>query len=298
MGGRGSKSTVTSGGGGGILQNAAQYQINQEPPQQVSTATQATQANNQNFPDTDSSPFHQLYNGAGYFQSQTMTADQVWATLEYLRDDTGNADSWSTKGTAAQNASQSPLHSMAQNMNNLMVYNAQNGLPLTSGMSANQMFTHKHLMGAMHNLGQNLNLTRYDHPRFLNRILAEAGLGPNVDYSRMSLSQLQQVLVGRIYNEGKFLSTSYNNFAKIRNDPNIDNTFLHRAVRIEYKSKASTQAFMPGKAPRRDFGEVVLSPDTNGKIVGVRFDNSVKVRKQGSAGLSNLPQLVLTVETE
>ena len=296
MGGRGSKSTVTTGSSQSAAQTAAQFQILQDPPQQANTATQATQANNQAFSDTDNAPFHQLYNGAGYFQSQTLTADQVWATLDYLRDDTGNSDSVTRSGTAAQNATQSYAHSMAQNMNNLMVYNAQNGLPSTSGMSQNQLFTYKHLMGAMHNLGYNLNLTRYDHPAFLNRVLSEAGIR-NANFSNMSLSQLQSVLVGRTYNEGKFLSTSYNNFKNINNS-STNQTFMHRAVRIEYQSKASTQAMMPGRAPNRDFGEIILSPNTNCRIVGIRYDNSVRVRQQGTAGLSNQKQLVLTVETD
>ena len=293
MGGRGSKSTVTTSG---PAFNPSQYQMMQEPPQQAPQASQAQQANNQTFPDTDNSPFHQLHGGAAYFQSQTLTPDQVWGTLEYLRDDTGRADSWSTRGTAAQNATQSSLHSMAQNMNNLMVYNAQNGLPANSGMSANQEYTYRHLNAAMHNLGQNLNLTRYDHPAFLNRILSNTGIR-NADYSKMSINQLKQVLTGVTYNEGKFLSTSYNNFRNITN-PNTLNTFVNRAVRIEYKSKASTQAMMPGRAPGRDFGEIVLSPKTNCRIVDVKLDHSVKVRKQGTSGPSNLSQLVLVVETE
>ena len=292
MGSRGSNSTMTA-----AQQTArmAQYQLVQDPPQQANTQTQATQANNQSFPDTDSRPFHQLKNGAGYFQSQTLTADQVWATLDYLRDDTGNKSSYSTAGTPAQNATQSTLHSMSQNMNNLMVYNAQNGLPVTSGMDGNQKFTYNGLMSAMHNLGQNLTLSRYDHPRFLNRILSEAGI-KNADYSRLSVNQLQSALVGRTYNEGKFLSTSYNDFARIANS-STQNTFMHRAVRIEYRAKASTQAMMPGRAPGRDFGEILLSPNTNCKIVGVKYNN-VNVRKQGTAGLSNQKQIVLIVETD
>ena len=294
MGGRGSNSTVTAGGGG--ANNFSQFQLSQEPPQMAATQQQAQQQNNAAFNDTDNADYHALYNGAGYFQRQNLTPDQVMATYEYLRNDTGGQlNSVSNAGTAAQNATQSPLYTMSQNMNALMQYNHDHGLPMESGMNANQRYVMQGMISAMHNLGYNLNLTRYDHAPMVNKLLQQAGIRKN--FQSMSAQDIAKALVGRTYNEGRPLSTSYNNFKDIT-DPRTRMTYINRAVRIEYKAKASTQAMMPGNGPGGRFGEMVLSPSTNCKIVGVRYDNSVKVRQQGTSYLSSQPQLVLVVETE
>ena len=44
---------------------------------------------------------------------------------------------------------------MSQNMNHAMAMGQK--------LTANQQFVHDNLMGAMHNIGYNVNLTRYDH---------------------------------------------------------------------------------------------------------------------------------------
>lgn len=281
MGGRGSKSGLTARPRVTPAPPQA-FQIQQQPPQIQLTPQQAQQANNAVFSDTDNAPFHDLYNGAQYFQQQNLTADQMTATIQYLRD-----DKETIKGVQTQ-------YSMAQNMNWLMQQNADQGLPIDHGMNANQRFTLKHMMGAMHNLGYNVNLTRYDHGEFVNKILQKAGF--RGDFTQMTTAQLQQALTGKTYGEERLVSTSYNNF---KNAPQANNTFMHRAVRIEYQAKASTQAMMPGNGPGGRFGEVVLAPSggkENYRIVGVRHDNSVGVRQKGTSWYSSQPQLVLTVE--
>ena len=278
MGGRGGASGLNVGP---VTTRQAQYQIQIDPPQIVSTAQQAQTANNAAFSATDNAPFHDLYNGQQYFQRQNLTADQINATIQYLRSDT-------EPGT---------LYSMSQNMNYLMTQNAAKGLPITTGMNANQLYTYRHMMGSMHNLGYNVNLTRYDHGDFVNTLLAKAGVRGN--FSGMSESQLSRVLVGKTYGEEKLISTSYNNFKNA--PPNTKSTFINRAVRIEYRAKASTQAMMPGNGPGGRIGEIVVAPSggrENYRIVGVRYDNSVNVRQKGTAWLSNQKQLVLTVEVD
>ena len=76
---------------------------------------------------------------------------------------------------------------------------------------------------------------------------------------------------------------------------------MNRAVRIEYKATAGTQAMMPGKGPGGNVGEILLAPSGNRqnfKIVGVREDPTVRVRQKGTSWLSNQKQIVITVETD
>ena len=281
MGGRGSKSGLTARPRVTPAPPQA-FQIQQQPPQIQPTAPQAQQANNAAFSDTDNAPFHDLYNGAQYFQRQNLTIDQITATVQYLRSD---------KEAGTQ-------YSMSQNMNTLMQNNADAGKNITDGMNANQRFTYRHLMTAMHNLGYNVNLTRYDHGDFVNKLLAQSGFR-NADFTQMSVAQIQQALTGKTYGEERFLSTSYNNF---KNAPQSSkDTFMNRAVRIEYRAKASTQAMMPGNGPGGRIGEILLAPSggrQNFRVVGVREDSSVRVRQQGTNWLSNQRQLVLTVEVD
>lgn len=279
MGGRGSKSGLTPNPGR-ISPQA--FQIQQQPPQIQVTPQQAQQANNAAFSDTDNAPFHDLYNGAQYFQRQNLTIDQVTATVQYLRlnGDSGNA------------------YSMSQNLNEKMRQNAEAGRPLDSGLSANERFVLKHMMGAMHNMGYNVNLTRYDHGEIVNKLLAQNGFA-NADFTRMSVAQLQSALMGTRYNEERLVSTSYNNF---KNAPqNTKDVFMNRAIKFEYKTKASAQAMMPGNGPGGKIGEVVLAPSqgrNNFRIVGIREDTSTKVRQKQTNWLSNQNQLVFTVEVD
>lgn len=287
MGGRGSNSGIgggggfgTGGGGGGGSFNPQNFQMNQQPPQIAITQQQAQQANQTTFKSVDNSPFHQLYNGKQYFQSQNLTADQMNAVIQYLRDD-------KEAGT---------LYSMSQNLNMALATAADNGV--APKLNANQQYTYRHLMASMHNLGYNVNLTRYDHPAIVNKLLSQVGV-KNADFTRLSDKQLSKLLVGHTYGEEKFLSTSYNGF---KNAPlSSKNVFMNRAVRIEYKAKASTQAMMPGNGPGGNLGEMVLAPSggrKNMKVVGVKYDTNVKVRQQGTSWLSNQNQLVLVVEVD
>lgn len=276
MGGRGSSS-----GYGQQTQAPQAFQMQQQPPQIVATAQQAQAANNSVFSATDNAPFHDLYGGQAYFQKQNLTIDQTLATIQYLRAD-------KEAGTN---------YSMSQNMNFLMMQNAAQGKPLTAGMNANQLYTYRHMMASMHNLGYNVNLTRYDHGDFVNNLLRQAGV--TKDYSQASVAQLSRALVGRTYGEERMVSTSYNNF---KNAPQSSkDTFMNRAVRIEYKAKASTQAMMPGNGPGGRIAEIIMAPSAgrqNYKVVGVRYDNAVNVRQKGTNYLSSQKQLVLTVEVD
>lgn len=223
------------------------------------------------FADYDDADYHQLYNGRQYYQQQKLDANQQRAAANYL-------ESQSERGS---------LYSHSQNMN----YQMATGQPLTGKYKQ----THDGLMSAMHNIGYNLTLTRYDHDGMVNSLLRAVNAGTN--YEKLTQAQLQKALVGRTVNENKFLSTSYNNF---KNAPNsTKKTFDTRAVKINYKVKAGTQAMMPGRGSGGDFGEIVLAPtngtaNKGGKITDVRLTGQM-VRRKGTQTY-NQPRIEIDIE--
>lgn len=249
-----------------------QQQPQQQPAQQNTAATQAQQAPQQTqqpakptvnydahgFADYDAAPYHQLYNGKQYYAQQKLTAKQQQAAANYLE----------------ANPEPGSLYSHCQNMNYMMA----TGQKLTGKYKQ----THDGMMSAMHNIGYNVELTRYDHADMVNGMLKTLGAG--TDYEKMSQKALTKALVGQTVSENKFLSTSYNNF---KNAPSSTKSiFDSRAVKITYKTKAATKAMMPGVGSGGDFGEVVLAP-TNGKsnkagtITSVKLTNQM-VRRKGT----------------
>lgn len=285
MGGRGAnsgKSTKTIGTiGGGSMASVQQQQsaggvrmqMQQQPPKTAATPQQAAAANNQAFAATDSSPYHQLYNGRQYYQAQNLTVSQQMAAMDYIDPDP-------TPGS---------LYSASQNLNTAML----NGSKLT----AQQAYTKNMLESSMHNLGYNLSLTRYDHSAWLNGLLSGTGLNMNT----ATVAQLQKALItGKPFYENRFLSTSYNDF---KNAPASD-PFRDRQVKIVFKAKASTQAMMPGdtydkSGKKLSWGEMLLAPNAKQKIVGVRELSKNGGRPKGTPpGTKGLRQIEVTVEVE
>lgn len=223
------------------------------------------------FADHDDAGFHQLYNGRQYYQQQKLDAKQLKAAANYL-------ESQPEPGS---------LYSHSQNMNYMMA----TGQTLTGKYKQ----THDGIMSAMHNIGYNVTLTRYDHAPMVNNMLQAVGAGSN--YEKMTAAQIKKALVGRTVNENKFLSTSYNNF---QNAPqNTKQIFDSRAVKINYKVKANTQAMMPGKGSGGDFGEIVLAPtngtaNRGGVITDVRLTGQM-VRRKGTQTY-NQPRIEIDIE--
>ena len=232
------------------------------------------------FRATDDADFHDLYNGREYYERQQLTDTERRAAESYIESETETGS----------------LYSHSQNLNWLMMQNAAKGLPVTTGMTAKQLETYNGMMSAMHNLGYNVNLTRYDHDNFINDLLTKAGVR-YPDYTRMTADQLRTTLVGTRYGEERLITTSYNNF---KNAPEeTKRVFMNRAVRIEYRAKAGTKAMMPGNGPGGRIGEIVMAPSggrENFRVLDVRYDDSVHVRKKGMRGLSSQRQLVIVVE--
>lgn len=223
------------------------------------------------YADHDDADYHQLYNGRQYFQQQKLNTAQQRAAANYLED----------------RPEPGSLYSHSQNMNYMMA----TGQKLTGKYKQ----THDGLMSAMHNIGYNVELTRYDHPDMINGMLKAVGAGTN--YEKLSQSSLKKALVGKSVNENKFLSTSYNGF---KNAPqNTKQIFDSRAVKIYYKVKANTQAMMPGKGTGGDFGEIVLAPtngtaNRSGKITDVRLTGQM-VRRKGTQTY-NQPRIEIDIE--
>ena len=243
-----------------------------QPDQVVPTAQMAQNANNGVFSDTDPSDYHDLFDGRGYFQRQQFGIDSELARQNYLA---ANPESTMYGGDG--------VHSLSQNMN----WEMMNDLP----MSPTHQATMDGLNEAMHNLGYNLNLQRYDHGSFIDRLLSQYGVHGTT--TSMTEAQLQTALVGKTFSENKFLSTSYNNF-KNASDPS---TFTSREVRIEYRAKASVQAFMPGDGPGGRLGEVIAAPKMAQRIVGLRVSPVKNARAEGSPrGVQNRRQITVVIE--
>ena len=244
-----------------------------EPDQVVPLAQQAQQANNSAFSDTDAADYHDLYNGRGYFQRQQFGIDSELARQNYLAS---NPEGRQYGGDG--------VHSLSQNMN----WELMNDLPLSPTHQA----TADGLDAAMHNLGYNLNLQRYDHGSFVDRLLARFGF-QGMRTTNMTEAQMRRALVGKSFSENRFLSTSYNNF-KNAADPS---TFTTREVKIEYRAKASTQAFMPGDGPGGRLGEMIAARNQNQRIVDVKVSPVNNARAEGSPrGSQNRRQITLVIE--
>ena len=243
-----------------------------QPDQVTATAQMAQSANNGNFADHDDADYHDLYNGRGYFQNQQFGIDSEIARQNYL---VSTPESVSVGGDG--------VHSQSQNMN----WELMNNLP----MSPTHQMMRDGLDDAMHNLGYNLNLQRYDHGSFVNRLLQQFGVRGTT--TSMTEAQLKKALIGRSFSENRFLSMSYNNF-KNAIDPS---TFTTREVKIEFRAKASSQAFMPGDGPGGRLGEIIGGRNQMQKIVDVKVSPVANARAEGYApGTRNRHQITLVIE--
>ncbi len=208
------------------------------------------------FRSTDNSPFHTLSNEDGYFSLQNFDPQTQAAITAYL-------DPRATPGS---------LYAPSQNMN----YAMRQGLPLTRSQQAMR----DGLMNGMHNLGENLEMTRYCRVDYM----ADLGCA---NFDRMKITTLQRRLVGQTYTDHSFLSASCNKFSKAPGR----NSFTDKAVKLNIKAPASAQALMPGTGPGGNFGEFVFAPNQNYRITGVRWTG-----QRGRSGSKYYKQIELDVE--
>lgn len=255
-------------------QHMADLAVQREKKRQAAAAAAAKPKVNVDalgFKDHDDADYHQLYNGSGYYKQQKLDTATKQAVDKYL----------------SPNPEPGSLYNFSQNMNQAVVTGTIDRQP-----KYKKVFDQ--INSKMHNLGYNVELTRYDHGGFLDDRLAGAGIKGG--HRGMSLSQLKKALVGQEYGDNRILSTSYNDFKSASNHQ----TFTTREVKIVYKAKASTKALMPGDGPGGKFGEMLLGP-TNGnsnkyKIVDVRLSGN-KARAKGQPTWNmNLNQIEVVVE--
>lgn len=259
-------------------QQRKQQQQQQQQQQQAAKPKQTkppVNVDSKGFKDRDDADFHDLYNGRGYYQQQQLSKTAKQAADRYLNPNTEAGS----------------LYNFSQNMNHAI----KNG---TINQQPRYKAVYDELIRNMHNLGHNVNLTRYDHGGALDDMLAHAG--KTGGHRNMSVSQIKKALVGQTYGDKRILSTSYNDFKNANNH----HTFTTREVKITYRAKASTQVLMPGDGPGGKFGEMLLAPTgANGKnnkykIVDVKLTGK-KARPKGTP-MSNLTlkQIEVVVEVE
>lgn len=208
------------------------------------------------FPATDSAPFHTLTDEAGYEAKQNFNAATQAAIRTYLDP----------------NPAGFSLYAPSQQLNHAL----RQGRPLTPS----QQQTHDGLMQGMHNLGENLSMTRYDRVGFMETL----GIA---NYDQKRISTLQKRLIGHTYTDKAFVSVSANNFSKAPGR----NPFTDKAIKINIKAPASAQGLKPGTGPGGNFGEFLLAPNQNYRITGVRWTG-----KMGRSQASYYKQIELDVE--
>lgn len=256
----------------------AQQQAN--PPQAPQQAVQQPQkqgnVDSRGFSDYDAADYHSLYNGRGYYRQQNLTQKETIELAKYMNPNTEAGS----------------LYNYSQNMNQALI----NG-----NMTPGQRATFNTIIGAMHNVGYNINLTRYDHGGALDDMLRQVGITGGHD--SISIAQMRKALVGASYSDKRILSTSYNDFQRAQ-DPS---TFTTREVKITYRVKASAKGMMPGisQIPMRgsgmtkgdDFGEFLLAPP-QGRIVDIKYSGNKARAKGGSKYNLNKRQIEIVIEID
>ena len=223
------------------------------------------------FADHDDADYHDLYNGSGYYKQQKLDAATKQALNSYLDPDEEFGS----------------LYNFSQNMNHAVLTGTINQQP-----KYKKVFNQ--INSKMHNLGYNVNLTRYDHGEFLDDRLAGAGIRGG--HAGMSVAQLKKALVGQQYGDPRILSTSYNNFKDA--SASSRQIFATREVKITYQAKAGAKALMPGDGPGGKLGEMLLSPSNKYKIVDVKLSgNKARAKGQPHSNMK-LNQIEVVVEVE
>lgn len=244
MGGRGTSSGLT---GGSAAPNQTPAPVTQPAPQQQPAPKPTTYGR---LPMSE----------AAYMAQQHFTAATQAAVNQYLIP-------YATAGS---------LYSPSQQINHAL----RQGTALTAA----QKRMMAGLDAGMHDLGHDLNMTRYDRIGYMERLLGGR------DYTRMTENQLKAALVGKSYVDKAYVSVSHDRF---RNAPG-GNSFTDKAVEIRVHAKASTKALMPGDGAGGKFGEIILDRGQTFKIVDVKMPAG----QRGRSGANYYQKVVVTVEVE
>ena len=212
------------------------------------------------FADQDDAAHHQLYNGRGYYNQQNLDSAAKQACKQYT-------DPYTEPGS---------LYNFSQNMNQAVLDGTIN-----KPKNARYKQVYDEINNNMHNLGYNIECTRYDHGDALDKMLADVGITGG--HSGMSIAQISKALVGKEYTDDRILSTSGNNFKNV--SAQEKSTFDTREIKFTIEADADTKVLMPGVGAGGDFGELLFgSSGKNGankfEIAEVRYSGA-KARKKG-----------------
>ena len=193
-----------------------------------------------------------------YYSGQTITAAQQAAFDKYTDPNTEPGS----------------LYNFSQNMNMAVAQ----GQPLTP----EQQQVWDEISGSMHDLGQDMQLTRYDHADTVDQMLRGLGVRGSAEY--MTADELKGYLVGAEYEDKRILSTSVNGFANA-SDPS---TFTTRQFKFTYEAESNVQGVMPGRGnigfggygKGDDFGEMLLGGSSKYTVKDVRYSGA-KARSKG-----------------
>lgn len=250
MGGRGNSSGLS---GGSVTPQAAAA-----APQPVPTPAPAPAK------PTTPQPAPVTYGRLPMSQAQYMASQPAWsaatqsAVADYLYP----------------HATGGSLYSPSQQLNNAL----RKGLPLTAA----QRRIMAGMDAAMHPLGYDLNLTRYDRVGYVARLLGGA------DYTTMTEAQVRRRLIGQTYTDDAFVSTSCDRF---RNAP-AGNAFTDKAVEVRVHAKKTAKAMMPGDGAGGRLGEIVLGRGQQYRIVDVKMPQG----QTGRSGANYYQKIIITVE--
>ena len=163
--------------------------------------------------------------------------------------------------------------SHSQNLN----YKLDNNLKL----NPTEKFIDDNIQAGMHNIGKDTTLVRYAH----DDILKAMGVS---DYTTMSDTQLQKMLVGTTFTTTSYTSTSYD----ANKSPFAPGQAQGggREVAMNIKAGANTQIVFGAKAQ----AEVVLNKGTRMKVVGIHYDGTYATPRNRTR---SVPRVVLDIET-
>lgn len=186
-------------------------------------------------------------------------------------------------------------HSMSQAMNYLLdnnadinasaaTINAQLGTNFTENDMASMRWANSYMQSAAHPLGRDTMLQRGAHDDLLKNAFNIS------NYQKYSDSQLQQMLVGKTFQNTSFMSTSYdinkNPFLSSQSGSGVSGG---REVVLNIKAGKNTNVVFGA----RKQSEVVIAKGTDFRVTGVRYTGKTVSPRGGSSKR----QIVIDIET-
>lgn len=185
-------------------------------------------------------------------------------------------------------------HSLSQVMNRIVnngddlqqmtvsQVNSKYGLSLTQNQFLQLQKTDANIDAAMHSLGEAVQLQRGCHEGDLQRLFGIR------DYTKMSESQLQDMLVGATFKNTAVMSTSYN----VKSNPFLGSGPAAGGRELVYSIKAGAKTSAVFGAKNQT--EIILGKGQSWRITNVKYTGKTAYpRGKGKS----MPQLQIDIET-